>query len=232
MIMLAILTYVFNHWFVQGVNLGRISRGGKCEGMIMLAILTYVFNHWFVQGVNLGRISRGVKCEGMIMLAILTYVFSHWFVQGVNPGRISRGVKCEGMIMLLNESQSILCVFSWSFYSLTRSPASWVWQLSQQLSAPSGGGSGWVWGACYTVQSLWYVKAGWPQQVARTGWFALQCILKDLLDATVCLRLSWEMWSITVSPMEPMLVALVREWSHCWRKVEGMFRRNKMTTGR
>ena len=202
MIMLTILTDVFSHWFIQGINPGRISRGVKCEGMIMLTILTDVFSHWFVQGVNPSRINRGVKCEGMIMLTILTDVFSHWFIQGVNPGRISRGVKCEGMIMLINESQSVLCVFSWSFYPLTWSPGSWVWQLSQQLSAPWEGGSGWLWGAGYTVRSPWCVKAGQPYQVARTGWFVLQCVLKDLAYV----------WDYP----ERCGQSLFRPWSQCW----------------
>ena len=38
-----------------------------------------------------------------------------------------------------------------------------------------------------------------------------------------CLSLFWRICSTTGLPREPFLVALPREWSHCWRKVISMF---------
>ena len=49
------------------------------------------------------------------------------------------------------------------------------------------------------------------------------CPTKCTWKCRTCLYLFWRICSTIGSPREPSLVALPRAWSHCWRKVAGMF---------
>ena len=59
------------------------------------------------------------------------------------------------------------------------------------------------------MQSPRCIEADEHQQIARTRWFTLQSVL--VAAAHVCAYFD--------GYVQPSLVELSREWSHCWRKV-------------
>ena len=66
------------------------------------------------------------------------------------------------------------------FDPLAWSSASGVSPQSRQTPSPSVGENNWLQSFGYRVQSPWYIEAGRPQQVSRTGWFALWSVLEDV----------------------------------------------------
>ena len=65
----------------------------------------------------------------------------------------------------------------------------------------------------------------WSRSASTSRRDKMVCPTKCTWGCRTCLCLFWRICSTIGSPREPSLVALPRAWSHCWRKVAGMFGR-------
>ena len=63
----------------------------------------------------------------------------------------------------------------------------------------------------------------WSRSASTSRRDEMVCPTKCTWGCRTCLCLFWRICSTIGSPREPSLVALPRAWSHCWRKVAGMF---------
>ena len=96
-------------------------------------------------------------------------------------------------------------------------------QLFSRLSPSSGGGSSWLWRVGYGVQSPWCVEAGWPQQVARNGWFALWSILEDgehVCAFSVQTTGLTRGWDILGCITKGVITLLKKGSKHIWEEVD------------